>query len=118
MRFIDPDLARKELEYDPETGIFRNRFATPRRPAGTIYRPKYPGEYIKVMVGGVQYAAHRVAWVYVHGVQPKDIIDHKNREKDDNRIDNLRDVTQSVNSRNARRFYKSLGRSVGPGDET
>lgn len=51
------------------------------------------------VMGHVVYA-HRLAWFYVHGVWPTNEIDHINRNKSDNRIENLRDVTRTVNQRN------------------
>ena len=44
--------------------------------------------------------AHRLAWLYVHGVWPKDQIDHINHVKTDNRMVNLREVTRSENQKN------------------
>ena len=43
--------------------------------------------------------AHRLHWYMVNGTLPK-IIDHINRDKLDNRIDNLREVTESQSHRN------------------
>lgn len=48
----------------------------------------------------IHYAAHRLAWVYVHGIIPSNMIDHINGDKDDNRIANLREATSSQNQRN------------------
>jgi hypothetical protein len=44
--------------------------------------------------------AHRMAWLYVHGVIPTLGIDHINRVRHDNRITNLRPTTHSSNLRN------------------
>jgi hypothetical protein len=44
--------------------------------------------------------AHRLAWLYVHGKYPTDAIDHVNRERDDNRISNLRECQNWQNSAN------------------
>lgn len=48
-------------------------------------------EYLKV---------HRIAWFLYHGEWPRFTIDHINRIKNDNRISNLRDVTQFINCQN------------------
>lgn len=48
------------------------------------------------------YKAHRVIWAIVHNEWP-DTIDHINGISDDNRIDNLRSVSQAENLRNAKR---------------
>ena len=45
--------------------------------------------------------AHRLAWFYVYGSWPNDQIDHINRNKTDNRIANLREVTNKQNQQNA-----------------
>ena len=44
--------------------------------------------------------AHRLAWLYVHGAWPEKQLDHINRDKDDNRINNLREVDNKQNQEN------------------
>lgn len=58
--------------------------------------------YIRILFRGSHYRTHRVAWFLVKGEQPPDILDHINNNKTDNRIENLREATQSQNSFNAK----------------
>jgi hypothetical protein len=60
--------------------------------------------YVKVM--GRSLLEHRVVWFLVHGEWPKGEIDHINGVKDDNRIENLRDVDHRTNLQNQRRARK------------
>jgi hypothetical protein len=48
-------------------------------------------------------AAHRLVWFLHHGAWPKQVIDHINRVKLDNRVENLRDVSAAENMLNAER---------------
>lgn len=48
---------------------------------------------------GKCYGAHRVAWVYVHGAQPKHI-DHIDGDPENNCIANLRSVNHATNLKN------------------
>lgn len=90
------------LHYDPETGVFTwkvnhgNQYMNAGRVAGHI-RAK---GYIGIGVDGKSYAAHRLAWMYVHGELPTIGIDHINRKKNDNRLINLRLASQSENLQN------------------
>jgi hypothetical protein len=45
---------------------------------------------------------HKVAWAIYYGVFPSKVIDHINGDKYDNRIENLREVDQKQNTRNAK----------------
>jgi hypothetical protein len=54
--------------------------------------------YIIIKFKGKQYKAHRLIWMYHYGSMPKNVIDHINSNKQDNRICNLRDITQSENN--------------------
>lgn len=49
---------------------------------------------------GVKHKAHRVCYAIHHGAWPIGQIDHINGDRADNRIENLRDVTLTENSRN------------------
>lgn len=44
--------------------------------------------------------AHRIAWAITHGDWPEDYIDHINGIRNDNRLENLRQVTHKENGRN------------------
>jgi hypothetical protein len=46
------------------------------------------------------FRAHRIAWLIYYGEWPKNQIDHINQDPTDNRIENLRDVTQLENLKN------------------
>lgn len=100
---------RELLHYDPETGVFTNRVQRNyNAPAGAVAGAidKCAG-YRQIRIKGRIYRAHRLAWIYVHGQWPTADIDHYNGVLDDNRISNLRDVSQSVNMQNRQNARRS-----------
>jgi len=101
VRKIDYETLKNMLDYDPVTGLFhwrvyRNWQAKPGDRAGTIDSKGHR----QIRIFNVAHLAHRLAWLYVHGVMPTDVLDHINGNKDDNRIANLRDVVTAVNCQN------------------
>jgi len=57
--------------------------------------------YITIVLGGVSYKAHRLIWIYHHGSIDDNLqIDHINGIRHDNRIENLRLVTNQQNALN------------------
>jgi len=52
-------------------------------------------------MGQRRYLAARLAWFYTHGVWPVGEMDHINRNRDDNRLCNLRVVTRKENCKNS-----------------
>jgi hypothetical protein len=100
---------RELLNYDPETGVFTWRAArnSNRAPegkiAGWIESPqKYGKQRRSIEVDQRNYKAHRLAWLYMNGEWPKRVVDHINGDSLDNRIANLRDVSQLTNIQNER----------------
>jgi hypothetical protein len=92
---------KKVLHYTPSSGEFTWKIKAARcihigSVAGAL---NYKG-YIIISVDRKSYMAHRLAWFYIHGVWPTNQIDHINHDRADNRLSNLREVTQSENSQN------------------
>lgn len=105
-RLLDPADLRQLLRYDPEAGRF-----------WWMHRPNEPGSWNKkyankeaftcvsaqgyrvTTIMSRRYSAHRVAWAMTHGRWPR-MIDHVNGARQDNRIVNLREVTDTANARN------------------
>jgi len=58
--------------------------------------------YLKTKVKGKNLLVHRLIWFLVHGEWPSDKLDHINGDKRDNRINNLREATQSQNRCNSK----------------
>lgn len=91
------------LNYNPDTGVFTWKVRTASRAApGTEAGWFDKDGYRCVTVLGKKIKCHRLAWWWMRGVWPEDgvYIDHINRVKDDNRIDNLRIATPSQSAMN------------------
>ena len=94
---------RSWVSYDPETGLFTwirsnsNRVSVGSR-AGCL--DTYTG-YVRFQIEGRLYHAHRVAWAYFFGYWPEFYIDHRDTDKANNRIKNLRPaMSRSLNNAN------------------
>ena len=110
------------VSYDPATGVFwwksrpEKHFDSKRahsisnsRDSGNIAGVVTARGYRAIKINGKSYQAHRLAWLYMKGSWPQKTIDHINGRKLDNRIDNLRDVSQGDNCKNqARRKGENL----------
>lgn len=91
---------REVLDYNQNTGVFTWKTSTSNR-VKTGHRAGCVSDrgYVIIGVDADEYRAHRLAWLYVYGSAP-DRIDHKNRNRQDNRICNLRPATSSQSNMN------------------
>lgn len=79
------------LHYCPKDGIF-TRLKHNRKIGEKLHNG-----YNRIIVLKKEYKAHRLAWLYVYGEFPKLNIDHINRIRNDNRIENLREADYFLN---------------------
>jgi hypothetical protein len=98
---ISAQEVRELLDYDPATGVFtwrkdRRGKAKVGDRAGSVV----DGGYTLISINDRLYKAHRLAWLLVHGEWPAVHIDHINRDGSDNRISNLRLVSDAENAQN------------------
>lgn len=98
---ISVERLREMLNYDPQTGIFTWKIRPSPAAAAGDKAGCFDRGYIRIKVKGKLYNAHRLAWFYCYGINPINI-DHINRDSTDNRIDNLREASQSQNRANSR----------------
>jgi len=122
-----PDLLRKLLRYEPETGSLYwlerplEMFKSER--ARNSWNTRYAGNpaltadsghgYLIGCVLNQMQKAHRVIWAMQTGAWPTDEVDHINRNRSDNRWANLRQATRSENMRNVSSDPKSKSQYLG-----
>lgn len=94
---LEQGLLRQLLYYDPVSGLFTWMVARPNRPIGSQAGYLSAKGYRIICVDGVQYKAHRLAWLYMTGVWPNDQVDHLDGDKDNNRWVNLRSASTQEN---------------------
>ena len=114
-----PEMVRKLLRYDPDTGKLYWR----PRVGDTKFNSRYAGTetftstarngYMVGTLLGSNLKAHRVIWVIVNGDWPEDQIDHEDGNTGNNLISNLRVVTQEGNLRNRKRNRNNTSGQMG-----
>lgn len=94
---------RARLSYDSATGVFRwvdsDRPDRNGKVAGFVRGTRT--KYLYICIGQRKYRVHRLAWFIHYGEWPR-MIDHINGDPMDNRIDNLRSVTNAQNQQNSK----------------
>lgn len=114
-KLVSQDLLKSLFTYDQNTGLFKRKVALGNASHGSIAGSIHHRGYRYIAINKKDYAAHRLAWLYVYGKWPDNVIDHVNGKTDDNRIENLRDVSQKENlkntkfNRNKKYFYLDTG---------
>ena len=58
--------------------------------------------YKQIYIDGVYYLLHRMIWLWHHGYDSENLIDHIDQDRRNCRIDNLREASPSCNSRNSK----------------
>ena len=104
---ISLERLKQLLHYDPDTGVFTRLVGRSNQPAGYVAGCAERERYVCIHLDYRKYYAHRLAWFYVTGAWPKDGIDHKNGNKQDNRFANLREADQVINVQNRTRNNKN-----------
>ena len=84
----------ENILYDPITGKFTRKVG--KNKVGSLDKDGY----LCIKVSNKTYKAHRLAWYLHYGDWPKDQLDHINGIRNDNRIENLREVTSQQNNFN------------------
>ena len=94
------------LDYDKLSGKFYWKNSKKVK-TGAIAGSINAKGYIVVNIRNKLYLAHRLAWFYIHSVWPSGYIDHIDRDKTNNKIENLRVVTKSENGQNSSKKSKA-----------
>lgn len=69
--------------------------------------------YRVIVVDGKYYKAHRLIWLYHYGSFPDNSIDHIDQNPSNNRIENLRDVTNQENHKNQSKYKNNTSGITG-----
>ena len=126
MNEVTAEIVREFLDYNPETGEFVWKFRDRKyckdnrswkigntkrtgKNAGSVY----PNGYRYITIFHKDYLAHRLAWLYVYSEWPRDQLDHINNRPNDNRIENLREATQSQNMMNRSKLSETSSQYKG-----
>jgi hypothetical protein len=106
------DEVRALLDSDPETGVLRWKRREGKSRGISIFNVRWAGKaagatavdgYIQIWVNGLLYRAHQIVWLLAYGVWPDGQLDHRDNNRSNNRISNLRLATPTQNSANAKR---------------
>lgn len=111
---ITAERVREVLAYDAETGVFTWRVSRSKNAkVGKVAGTKMKIGYVSITVDQHRVYAHRLAWFYTTGQWPAEQIDHINKIKTDNRISNLRPVSDQQNKQNLPKYRTNMSGVTG-----
>lgn len=109
---------KEALTYNKVTGVFtwntrplhhfkntRSQNSWNSKHAGKI-AGKFTDRYVQISVDKKRYLAHRLAFLFVNGSFPENVVDHIDGVTKNNAWENIRDVTKSGNSQNQTKVAK------------
>lgn len=105
---ITQDRLKELFDYNSETGNLiwkiqpRGRWKLKGKAAGTTSS----NGYMQITADCHIYMAHRLVWLWHYGTFLKNDIDHINGNRNDNRVENLREATRSENNQNRKKVTK------------
>ena len=110
---ITQDLVRTLFFYDPHTGWVTHQTNKVKAKIGDRAGScsKTGARYRRIF--GKKYLEHRIIWLYQFGHFPLYEIDHINHVRNDNRLENLREVTHAQNMKNKRQYTNNAVGCVG-----
>lgn len=119
---ITQEFLRQLLHYDPSSGMLTWKA---RSPAMFVADARWSSEaksrqwnakyangpaggldgkgYVRIRIGGFRFRAHRLIWRMMKGTWPRSEVDHRDGDRQNNRLDNLREATSAQNSQNRRK---------------
>lgn len=96
------------LHYDPESGNFTWLVSTSNSvKVGDVAGGVNGRGYLLIRVDTLLYSAHHLAVLYMKGVWPKDLVDHKDTNRVNNSWNNLRECNSFQNQMNRKRNKNS-----------
>lgn len=96
---LNQEYVQELFRYDVATGELFWRESQGHTRSGMIAGTPNQG-YLRVGIDRKIYFVHRIIFLYCHGYLPEHQIDHIDKNKSNNRIDNLREATNQCNQRN------------------
>lgn len=111
---ISLNILKEYLKYDPKTGLWTWLKDNGKRgKAGEIAGCENNHGYVIITINGKRYSSNRLAWFYMTGEWPKELIDHKDTVKNNDKWENLREATRTENQRNRNVTSKSKSKIKG-----
>lgn len=111
MKILTQELVREHMRYD--NGKLYWKKSGSGITVGAEVGSLDTNGYRQVMFRSLKMLTHRLIFLYHHGYLPENQIDHINRIRDDNRIENLREVSRSCNMRNSKLSVRNTSRVKG-----
>ena len=106
------ELIREFVDYAPLTGslTWKTKHHSRKVVVGARAGSVSPYGHRVLRLCGELYAEHHIIWLHYYGRWPEGHVDHINHDEQDNRIENLREVSQQENNmNNSKRKDNSTG---------